>query len=120
MRVECNPIIFSVAAVHVVDQQPDPNVPVRRLKQLVDQEVPHRVVVKHVVLDIDAAFGELRQAGPGDKRVAPMLEQQNTGLPTMRCDVGCESTPQRGLAPIGGPGRVAKVPRALRGQLCRP
>jgi hypothetical protein len=95
VRVQDGRTDFSTAHRHVVNQQAHPDAAIRRLDKLVKQEGAGHVVVKEIILGIDAAFGRQGQDRPGDERIDAAVEEIKTGgrgsIASQRIGEGCQA-----------------------------
>ena len=99
--VDRRPHVVGLPAVHVVDQHPHAHAPVRCREELFEQEPPDGVLVEHVVLHVDAALGVARVHGPRHERVAPALQQVNSGKARVLLQLGPERPAEGGALAVG-------------------
>jgi len=96
MGIQRHPGGFVLVAVNVVDQHAYPNTPVGGFDDFVSEQTSDRVLMVHVVLNIETLLRQTCQQRAGREGVAAMTQQEYTGFAGM---VGQRSTklfPQRG------------------------
>ena len=69
-----------VGRVEVVDEEADAHAAQARVAQRGHEEAPGRVVLEHVVLDVERGRRALRELDPGVERVGAERQQANAGL----------------------------------------
>ena len=70
--IQRDPGVFVLVAVDVVDQHPHPDAAVGGLEDFVGEQAAHRVLVVHVVLNVEALLGHPGQQGTRREGVAPV------------------------------------------------
>ncbi len=100
VSIQGGPYIVGVAAVDVVDEHTHPHSPVGRLDQLIDEQFPHRILVEHVVLHVDAAFGQTGQQGAPHEGIQSTDQQDHARLIRVVREVGGKGSAEAGFVPI--------------------
>ena len=100
MGIEGHGTPVAPAQVHVVNQQPHADAPIRGLQQLVDEQDTRHVVVQQIVLGINAALGQLGQHRPRDEGIQPVSQQAETRLTRMLQRQARDRPPEDGVVGV--------------------
>ena len=118
MRIERGPDVVGLSAVHVVDQQAHPHAPVGRGQELPDQEPADGVLMKHVVLHVDAAFAQARQLGTSPEGIPSVAQKAHARLTRMLLQPGAESLAEAGALAVAEGARRG-FPPVVRSPIAR-
>jgi hypothetical protein len=61
--------------VNIINQDANSHTPVGSLEETVNKQVPHDIIVNHIILGIDAALGNTRQCSAGNKCIKSIIKQ---------------------------------------------
>ena len=100
LGIQGGPYIVGVAVVDVVDEHTHPHSPVGRLDQLIDEQPPDRILVKHVVLDVDTALGYSDEKGAVHEGIQSTDQQDHARLIRVVREVGGKGSAEAGFVPI--------------------
>ncbi len=74
VSVQRNPGFLTLVTVNIVDQHAHPHTAICRPQYLVCQQSAHRILVVHIVLQVDAFIGLPGKQGPGSEGITAMRQ----------------------------------------------